>query len=73
MRVNLAGEVAAQALYRGQAMVCKDAEIKKHLVQAGEEETDHLIWCKKRLEELNGKPSIPVSYTHLTLPTICSV
>ena len=29
MRVNLAGEVAAQALYRGQAMVCKDPEIKK--------------------------------------------
>ena len=64
MRVNLAGEVAAQALYRGQAMVCIDAEIKNHLVQAGEEETDHLIWCKKRLEELNGKPSIlnPVWY-----------
>lgn len=58
MRVNLAGEVAAQALYRGQAMVCKNADIKNHLVQAGEEETDHLIWCKKRLEELNGKPSI---------------
>jgi len=58
MRVNLAGEVAAQALYRGQAMVCKDAEIKEHLIQAGEEETDHLIWCKKRLEDLNGRPSI---------------
>ena len=64
MRVNLAGEVAAQALYRGQAVVCKDTEIKNHLMQAGEEETDHLIWCKKRLEELNGKPSIlnPVWY-----------
>ncbi|MBL6822622.1 MAG: 2-polyprenyl-3-methyl-6-methoxy-1,4-benzoquinone monooxygenase [SAR86 cluster bacterium] len=64
MRINLAGEVAAQALYRGQAMVCKDAEIKAHLVRAGEEETDHLIWCKKRLEDLNGKPSIlnPVWY-----------
>ena len=64
MRVNLAGEVAAQALYRGQAMVCKDTEIKNHLMQAGEEETDHLIWCKKRLEELNGRPSIlnPVWY-----------
>ena len=64
MRVNLAGEVAAQALYRGQAMVCKDAEIKNLLLQAGEEETDHLIWCKKRLGELNGKPSIlnPVWY-----------
>jgi len=64
MRINLAGEVAAQALYRGQAMVCKDAEIKNHLIQAGEEETDHLIWCKKRLDELNGRPSIlnPVWY-----------
>jgi len=64
MRINLAGEVAAQALYRGQAMVCKDAEIKAHLVRAGEEETDHLIWCKKRLEDLNGKPSTlnPVWY-----------
>ena len=64
MRVNLAGEVAAQALYRGQAMVCKDTEIKNHLMQAGEEETDHLIWCKKRLKKLNGRPSIlnPVWY-----------
>ena len=64
MRVNLAGEVVAQALYRGQAMVCKDEEIKKHLIDAGEEETDHLIWCKKRLGDLNGKPSIfnPIWY-----------
>ena len=26
--------------------------------KAGEEETDHLICCKKRLEDLNGRPSI---------------
>lgn len=64
MRVNLAGEVAAQALYRGQAMVCKDKEVKAHLIQAGEEETDHLIWCKKRLGDLDGRPSIlnPIWY-----------
>ena len=64
MRVNLAGEVAAQALYRGQAMVCKDKDVRAHLIQAGDEETDHLIWCKKRLEDLNGKPSIlnPIWY-----------
>ena len=64
MRVNLAGEVAAQALYRGQAMVCKDEEIKKHLIEAGEEETDHLIWCKKRLDELDGNASVfnPIWY-----------
>ena len=58
MRVNLAGEVAAQALYRGQALVCKDQMIKEHLIEAGEEETDHLVWCKKRLDELDGKESI---------------
>ena len=64
MRVNLAGEVAAQALYRGQAMICKDKDVKAHLIQAGDEETDHLIWCKKRLEDLDGKPSIlnPIWY-----------
>ena len=64
MRVYLAGEVAAQALYRGQALVCKDPEIKKHLIEAGEEETDHLVWCKKRLDELEGRGSIlnPIWY-----------
>jgi ubiquinone biosynthesis monooxygenase Coq7 len=64
MRINLAGEVAAQALYRGQALVCKDEAIKEHLISAGEEETDHLIWCKKRLDELDGRPSIlnPIWY-----------
>ena len=64
MRVNLAGEVAAQALYRGQSLVCKDAEVKKHLIEAGEEETDHLVWSKKRLDELEGSGSIlnPIWY-----------
>ena len=64
MRINHAGEVSAQALYRGQAFVCKDPEIKKHLIHAGEEETDHLVWCKRRLDELGGKSSIlnPIWY-----------
>ena len=64
MRVNLAGEVAAQALYRGQAMVCEDDEVKEHLINAGLEETDHLIWCKKRLDELGGNGSLlnPIWY-----------
>ena len=44
MRINHAGEVAAQALYRGQAFVCKDPKVKEHLIQAGDEETDHLVW-----------------------------
>ena len=64
MRVNLAGEVAAQALYRGQSLVCRDPEVKKHLIEAGDEESDHLVWCKKRLDELKGSGSVlnPVWY-----------
>ena len=64
MRINHAGEVAAQALYRGQAFVCQDPKIREHLIHAGEEETDHLVWCKKRLDELDGKPSVlnPIWY-----------
>ncbi len=58
MRVNLAGEVAAQALYRGQALVCKDSKVRDHLIEAGEEETDHLVWCKKRLDDLGGRGSL---------------
>ena len=58
MRINHAGEVAAKALYRGKAFVCKDPKIKEHLIQAGDEETDHLVWCKKRLDELGGKSSL---------------
>tara|TARA_B100000614_G_scaffold248214_1_gene255910 strand:- start:2053 stop:2688 length:636 start_codon:yes stop_codon:yes gene_type:complete len=58
MRINHAGEVAAQALYRGQAFVCKDPKIKEHLINAGDEETDHLVWCKRRLDELGGQSSL---------------
>ena len=50
MRVNLAGEVAAQALYRGQSLVCKDVDIKKHLIEAGDEviiDTRNLEYIKK--------------------------
>ena len=64
MRVNHMGEVCAQALYRGQSLVCKDPEIREHLIEAGDEETDHLVWCKKRLDELDGNGSVlnPIWY-----------
>lgn len=58
MRVNHAGEIAAQALYRGQALVAKSDEQREHLLEAGREEEDHLNWCETRLAELHSKPSI---------------
>lgn len=57
MRVNHAGEVAAQALYHGQALVARDPETREHLLHAAAEEQDHLRWCKERLRELGAAPS----------------
>jgi ubiquinone biosynthesis monooxygenase Coq7 len=57
MRVNHAGEVAAQALYRGQAAVTRDPDLAEALRQAGDEEQDHLAWCGTRVEQLGGRTS----------------
>ena len=57
MRVNHAGEVAAQALYQGQALVARDPETREAMEQAAREETDHLAWCRSRLDELGSAPS----------------
>lgn len=57
MRVNHAGEVAAQALYDGQALFARNEDIRAHLQRAGAEEQDHLQWCARRLAELGEAPS----------------
>jgi ubiquinone biosynthesis monooxygenase Coq7 len=58
MRVNHCGELCAQALYRGQALVAHSGEIRAVLESAAEEERDHLAWCQQRIEELGGRTSI---------------
>ncbi|MBK8452531.1 MAG: 2-polyprenyl-3-methyl-6-methoxy-1,4-benzoquinone monooxygenase [Thiofilum sp.] len=58
MRINHAGEVSAQGLYRGQAFVAQDSALKQHLHQAAIEESDHLAWCSQRLQVLNARPSL---------------
>jgi ubiquinone biosynthesis monooxygenase Coq7 len=64
MRVNHVGEVCAQALYVGQAMVARDPATRRQLLAAAQEETDHLAWCADRLDELESRPSLlnPVWY-----------
>jgi ubiquinone biosynthesis monooxygenase Coq7 len=57
MRVNHAGEVAAQGLYHGQALVARDPAVRQVLEKAAREETDHLAWCEVRLRELQDRPS----------------
>ena len=58
MRVNHAGEVAAQALYHGQALVAREPELREFLLGAAREEGDHLIWCAERLAALHSRPSL---------------
>ena len=57
MRINHTGEIAAQALYRGQAFVAENREQEQALLMAADEEQDHLIWCAQRLEELDSHVS----------------
>ncbi|MDX8397716.1 MAG: 2-polyprenyl-3-methyl-6-methoxy-1,4-benzoquinone monooxygenase [Mariprofundaceae bacterium] len=57
MRVNHAGEMAAQALYHGQSLTARDRSIRDKLRQASVEESDHLNWCRTRLDELGEQPS----------------
>jgi ubiquinone biosynthesis monooxygenase Coq7 len=58
MRVNHAGEVAAQALYHGQALTARDPAVRDFLLHAAREEGDHLIWCAQRLGELRSRTSL---------------
>jgi ubiquinone biosynthesis monooxygenase Coq7 len=57
MRVNHAGEVAAQALYQGQALTARLDSVRGSMEQAAEEENDHLDWCERRVTELGGHVS----------------
>ena len=57
MRINHAGEVAAQGLYQGQALTAKLPKVRKQMEQAAQEEVDHLAWCKSRARELGTHTS----------------
>lgn len=58
MRVNHVGEVCAQALYAAQAVTTADPVLRGQLLQAAQEETDHLRWTRDRLDRLGARPSL---------------
>lgn len=57
MRINHTGEVCAQALYQGQALTAKSAQVRDAMAQSAVEEVDHLAWCETRLKELGAHTS----------------
>ena len=57
MRINHAGEVAAQGLYTGQALTAKMEDVREKMQEAAQEENDHLNWCATRIKELGTHTS----------------
>jgi ubiquinone biosynthesis monooxygenase Coq7 len=57
MRINHAGEVAAQGLYTGQALTAHLEGQRAAMELAAMEENDHLEWTASRLRELGGERS----------------
>jgi 3-demethoxyubiquinol 3-hydroxylase len=58
MRVNHAGEIAAQALYHGQALTARNPALREQMLAAARDETDHLAWCERRVRELDSRTSL---------------
>ncbi len=58
MRVNHVGEVCAQALYTAQGLTARTPELRAQMRAAARDETDHLAWTEKRLEELGDRTSL---------------
>lgn len=58
MRINHVGEVCAQALYAGQAFMTRNASVRDVLAHAAWEETEHLHWTERRIEELGSRKSL---------------
>jgi len=58
MRVNHTGEICAQALYSGQALVARDSRVRSALQAAAADERDHLAWCRERLSDLGSRRSL---------------
>ena len=65
MRVNHCGEICAQALYQGQGWTASDPQVQIKLLEAAQEETEHLAWTAHRVHELGGHLSLlnPLWYT----------
>ena len=58
MRVNHAGEVAAQGLYEGQSLTARLPDVRDKMRRAAQEENDHLAWCEQRIHELDQRTSL---------------
>ena len=72
LAVVLVGDNPASQVYvRNKVKACEDNGLHSVLEKYDATLTEAELLA--RVDALNNDPTIPVSYTHLTLPTICSV
>ena len=60
MRVNHAGEIAAQALYHGQALMARSAATREFLLRLPAKRAIISAWCEQRLNELGSRPACSI-------------
>jgi 3-demethoxyubiquinol 3-hydroxylase len=65
MRVNHAGEIAAQGLYQGQMLTSRRPEVRAQLDRSAREEGDHLHWCEQRLRQMGTHTSLLSPFWYL--------
>ncbi len=55
--------------------MARDPATREHLLEAAQEETDHLAWCATRLAELDSRPSLfnPLWYASYTIGTLAGL
>lgn len=70
MRVNHAGEIAAQGLYQGQALTARLPQVRAQMERAAREENDHLYWCADRCQQLQTHTSYLSPFWYLGSFTI---
>lgn len=58
MRVNYAGEVAAQGLYLGAWFISSDLNFRQFCMHSMQEEAYHLDWCLDRMQAYQTAPSV---------------
>ena len=68
----MVGELQAEVRRLKSRISELEAELEKCRAK-GAELNSALTLCEGRLKEAKKAPPVAVSYTHLTLPTICSV
>ena len=76
MRVNHAGEIAAQGLYHGQTLFARKQTTRRHLLNSAHQETEHLYWCEQRIKQLGGRTSLlaPIWYAgSFAIGTLASI